>query len=191
MSLRRATGADGTPSICGAKTRQQTPCQGQPMPNGRCRMHGGRSNVGIAVATFRHGRYSKYLPSHLLVQYQHALTDPERLVLEDELALTDATIQALLPRFAEPAVREEIGAAIERRRKLVESERKRLIALGQYLTREQALAYTSALIQAVKRYVTDPETLRSVVAEFARLTGPAHPAGTAPAGRLPTGAPGA
>jgi hypothetical protein len=28
---------------CGAKTRRGTACQGPAMPNGRCRMHGGKS----------------------------------------------------------------------------------------------------------------------------------------------------
>lgn len=28
---------------CGAKTRAHTPCQAAAMPNGRCRLHGGRS----------------------------------------------------------------------------------------------------------------------------------------------------
>lgn len=28
---------------CGANTRRATPCQSPAMPNGRCRMHGGKS----------------------------------------------------------------------------------------------------------------------------------------------------
>jgi len=28
---------------CGARTRRMTPCQSPAMPNGRCRMHGGKS----------------------------------------------------------------------------------------------------------------------------------------------------
>ena len=28
---------------CGAKTRKGTPCRSPAMPNGRCRMHGGKS----------------------------------------------------------------------------------------------------------------------------------------------------
>jgi hypothetical protein len=31
------------PKICGAKTRQGTPCQKTPLANGRCRLHGGKS----------------------------------------------------------------------------------------------------------------------------------------------------
>ncbi len=51
---------------CGAKTRQGTSCQAPAMPNGRCRMHGGKSTgprteAGLARcrrARYRHGRYS-------------------------------------------------------------------------------------------------------------------------------------
>lgn len=40
---------------CGAKTRKGTPCKSPAMPNGRCRMHGGKS-TGAPV---KHGRYTK------------------------------------------------------------------------------------------------------------------------------------
>jgi hypothetical protein len=40
---------------CGAKTRKGTPCMNGAMPNGRCRMHGGKS-TGRPV---KHGRYTK------------------------------------------------------------------------------------------------------------------------------------
>lgn len=51
---------------CGAKTRAGTPCKGQPIPNGRCRMHGGastgpRTQEGlerIRKARTKHGGYS-------------------------------------------------------------------------------------------------------------------------------------
>ncbi|MDP7098055.1 MAG: HGGxSTG domain-containing protein [Rhodospirillales bacterium] len=47
---------------CGAKTRRETPCQSAAMPNGRCRMHGGKSPgapCGPANGNYRHGRYTK------------------------------------------------------------------------------------------------------------------------------------
>ena len=46
--------------ICGAKTRSGNPCKGRPMPNGRCRMHGGCSLAGVDSPRFTHGRYSRY-----------------------------------------------------------------------------------------------------------------------------------
>ncbi len=37
------TAQDPMQCRCGARTRAGTPCLGRPMPNGRCRMHGGCS----------------------------------------------------------------------------------------------------------------------------------------------------
>ncbi len=45
---------------CGAKTRRGTPCQSPAMPNGRCRMHGGKS-PGAPKGNrnaWKHGHYS-------------------------------------------------------------------------------------------------------------------------------------
>ena len=45
---------------CGARTRSQTQCQSPAMPNGRCRMHGGKS-PGAPRGNrnaWKHGHYS-------------------------------------------------------------------------------------------------------------------------------------
>jgi hypothetical protein len=45
---------------CGAKTRKGTACLGPAMPNGRCRMHGGKS-TGAPKGNqnaLKHGRFS-------------------------------------------------------------------------------------------------------------------------------------
>ena len=45
---------------CGARTRKGSPCQAPAMPNGRCRMHGGKSRgapKGNRNA-LKHGRYT-------------------------------------------------------------------------------------------------------------------------------------
>jgi hypothetical protein len=52
---------------CGAKTRRGTSCKAPAMPNGRCRMHGGKSTgprtpEGLERsrrANWKHGHYSK------------------------------------------------------------------------------------------------------------------------------------
>ena len=51
---------------CGAKTRQGKPCKASAMPNGRCRMHGGKSTgprtpegfEKSRKANWKHGLYS-------------------------------------------------------------------------------------------------------------------------------------
>ena len=60
------TGDPGTAPRCGAKTRQGNACQAPAMPNGRCRLHGGKSTgprtpEGLARsqrARWKHGGYS-------------------------------------------------------------------------------------------------------------------------------------
>jgi hypothetical protein len=45
---------------CGARTRSGSPCQSGAMPNGRCRMHGGKS-PGAPKGNqnaYKHGKYS-------------------------------------------------------------------------------------------------------------------------------------
>jgi hypothetical protein len=44
-------------AICGARNRSGSPCQARPMPNGRCRMHGGATPGGVASPHFKQGRY--------------------------------------------------------------------------------------------------------------------------------------
>jgi hypothetical protein len=46
---------------CGAKTRAGMPCRSPAMPNGRCRMHGGKSPGAPRGNTnaWKHGNYSE------------------------------------------------------------------------------------------------------------------------------------
>lgn len=60
---------------------------------------------------------------------------------------------------------------IERRRKLVESERKRLVEAQQVVAVDQALALLGLMVEAVRRHVRDDDTLDAIVGEYARLTG--------------------
>lgn len=61
---------------------------------------------------------------------------------------------------------EEITDLIERRRKLVDSERKRLLDAQQYITVEQALGFAHAVMASVKQHVTDYDTLKSIAADL-------------------------
>ena len=48
--------------LCGARTRSGSPCRTPGMPNGRCRLHGGKScgaPVGEGNGNWRHGRWTK------------------------------------------------------------------------------------------------------------------------------------
>lgn len=196
-------------TVCGAKTRAGTPCQNYAMPNGRCRMHGGKSLNGIAATDQRAGlKYSKYLPGRLLDRYQTAVNDSELLELRQEVALIDTRLTDLLKRVdtgesgklwadtlatwedMKTAVSErdkkkqqqaaakldgligkgaadyqawsEIQTTIEQRRRLVESERKRLVEMQQYITSQQAMTLVAAMIGIIKENVRDRDALQNI-----------------------------
>lgn len=44
---------------CGARTRSGSPCKAPAMPNGRCRMHGGKSLSGAAHGRYTHGNFTR------------------------------------------------------------------------------------------------------------------------------------
>lgn len=218
------------PMQCGAKTRSGVPCRTRPMANGKCRMHGGKSLAGPASGTWVDGRHSKILPKRLIDDYHAGRCDPDKLALEDELALLDARINDLLSRVDsgesgqlwkdlakavaafegakragdrvgvvtatqamvglvkhghdDAAAWQDVVGLIERRRRLVESERKRLVEAQQMIGADQALAMMGILVESVRQHVTDPAALRAVVDTFARLTGRPIPTAEPP---LPAG----
>lgn len=66
------------------------------MPNGRCRIHGGKTPSGAAVKHFRTGRYARSVPVRLAADYDTARSDADLLALRDEIALLDARLNDLL-----------------------------------------------------------------------------------------------
>jgi hypothetical protein len=84
---------------CGAKTRRGTECQQPAMPNGRCRLHGGKIPSGIGSPHFKHGRYSDFMPERLLSGYARMVRDPELLNQRDEIALLDSMIFEVLKKL--------------------------------------------------------------------------------------------
>ena len=181
-----------------------------------CRMHGGTVPAGPASPAWKDGRHSRVLPKRLLDDYQASLADPDRLVLNAEIAIIDARINELLQvvdtqesgriwselhkqataleaaqkakdtmtaskaqfmiltliteGHAEWTAWTDVITLIDRRRKLVESERKRLVEAQKMIAVDQALAMMGLLIESVRKHVHDDDALRAVVAEFARLS---------------------
>lgn len=198
---------------CAAKNRRGDPCK-QPAINGtsKCRYHGGASLVGVASPTFKHGRYSKHLPSRLAERYGEALSDPQLLELRDEIALVGTRQGELLERLDngltpakwfsaqaayrdlviainqrdqeeyqaaidrlgsaldatenEGAIWDEVIALSEQRRKLAESEQKRLVAMQQMITTEQAMALLARVTESIRKHVSDPSILAAVASDL-------------------------
>lgn len=85
--------------ICGAKKRDGGTCMQPAMSNGRCRLHGGKTPRGMLAGSYRHGKYSKYLPAGLKEEYEAFLANPDRLHLDDELSLIALRIAKLSQRI--------------------------------------------------------------------------------------------
>lgn len=102
-------------------------------------------------------------------QYVKLKDDPsKRLEAFAAFSLCESLIeQGLSDRFAWA----EIGGLIEQRRKLVESETKRLKDLQQNITAERAMLLIRAVADVVKKHVTDPKQLAAISADLVQLTG--------------------
>lgn len=121
-----------------------------------------------------HGRYSKHLPERLAGKFQDAMRDPNLLDLRSEVALLDIRIGELVEALGGDVPDHESWSAIvgllESRRKLVDSEHKRMVAMQQTITAEKALVLLAAVVDVIRRHVTDRETLASISHDIRALT---------------------
>jgi hypothetical protein len=91
--------------------------------------------------------------------YRKGLSDPELLVLRDEISLCDARKKQLLARVErcdpededkQDALWKQINKLQEQGRKLRGTELERLVKLQQYVTKERAIAFTRAVASSVQ-----------------------------------------
>jgi hypothetical protein len=164
---------------------------------------------------FKHGKYSRFLPSRLFATYQDAAHDPQLLELRRDIALTDARIVDLLQRVdtgesgaiwrqaqaamaqfrraqaqgdveampralgqvdrlltqghADYAAWDEVLALIEQRRKLVESEQKRVTTATEGLTVERAMTMLAQVVGIIERHVSDRGILQRIALDMQAL----------------------
>jgi hypothetical protein len=194
---------------CGALVvKKGRPCTRAAMANGRCQVHGGMTPHGVASPHFKHGRYSKYLPTRLADRYEEAERDPNLLRLDGEIALIDVRLRTVLDGLgrgespdlwellqeawtnyedgqanaidriggiiaqgiAEQHTWKELRSLIRDRVRLVESERKRLVELNQMITAEQAMLFMAAVVDTVRRYVSDRDALARISHDLRALS---------------------
>lgn len=80
------------------------------------------------------------------------------------------TIEGLIVRgLADYAAWQDISQTLEQRRRLVESERKRLVEMQQMITTEQAMVMLSAIVDTVRRHVSDRSALAAISADITKL----------------------
>lgn len=83
--------------LCNGHTTAGELCKGLAVEGKtKCRKHGGLSPSGMLSATYKHGRYSKHLPTKLAQRYQEALSNPRLLSLDSDVALMEARLAQLL-----------------------------------------------------------------------------------------------
>lgn len=85
------------PKCNGRSRRTGLPCKNFPV-SGRlqCRLHGGKSLMGIAHRNFKHGKLSRYLPDRLVENFKEAYKDANLLELRAELSLVDSRVLELV-----------------------------------------------------------------------------------------------
>jgi len=153
---------------CGAKTRQKEP-DGTPKrcsqpgdgAGGRCRYHGGRSLSGPANAAWRHGGRSKHLPAKAAERFLEGMQDKNLMRLRQDVALVEMLITGLsakLPRAGAPSERIErrLVNLIDQRRRLIESEHRRLDTLRQNVSLAQFLATMRIVAEIIREFVEEP-----------------------------------
>lgn len=143
------------------------------MANGRCRLHGGKSLAGVAAPAFRHGRYSRVLPTGLADVYHRLLATDDLVALHDELALLQARVAELCARLDDGgdarAIWEEVRATVDQLRRVAEVELKRRRDAREVLTAEQALALAAALAETVNTHVHDRALRAAIGRDLDRL----------------------
>lgn len=92
-----------------------------------------------------------------------ALTKAQRSGDTEATAASMDDLADLITRgWNDYAAWEEVQELVDQRRKLVETERKRLVDMQQMITSEQAVMLVTSVVEAVKRHVDDTETLHRI-----------------------------
>lgn len=161
---------------CGAKLRNKDAhCRAPAMANGRCRIHGGKSPRGVDGARYVHGRYSRYAPTKLSQRIDAAENDPDLISNRAELALLTVRAQELLQKAANDGdssdAWEELYNVLDLRRRVNDTERRRLVDLNQMVPVEQVYVLLGQIYDVIQEHVTDRRILAAIGESFRALTG--------------------
>lgn len=182
-------------------------------------MHGGKSPRGPVSASFRHGRYSNYLPERYRAAFFAALQDPSTDDLRPSMALLEARETELLGRLsteesgaawrqarsalsrlraanaagdasgmlsalgdlervvgvglADEKVWREVLDTMEQRRKLVDTQRRRVESAGAYMTMPEVMALMGQVVRVVLENVEERDARLAISEQVRRVLLPA------------------
>jgi hypothetical protein len=151
----------------------------------RCYRHGGKTPVGLESPHTVTGMRSKYLrrvhpgrgaflPEGLFELYETARTDPELLKIRNDVALAEAmlahyTSQLHDHRAVTARQQHRILSLMEHRRKLIETEAKRLKDLHQMISLDKYINQMTVVGNIIRKHLTDlPEVLDALHADLQR-----------------------
>lgn len=79
---------------------EQRQCRNRAQP-GRttCKWHGGNTPAGIDSVHYKHGKYSRHLPTNVRKRYLAAIEDPDLLSLKNDIAVTESRILELMEKI--------------------------------------------------------------------------------------------
>lgn len=153
---------------CGKKLRGSDPpryCTQWPVKGGTaCRFCGGKSPKGAASPHYKHGRYSRHLPTDLRKKYVEAMGDKELISLRDELGILTTRMMTLMEKLSKTDAEPPWSQLVkEWDRMLNVREKGDGDALEKSLTRIETLIRTGREATRVQKEVW--EELRALVQE--------------------------
>lgn len=105
---------------------------------------------------------------------QQAQRDKDAAGVQQSLAEIGALIRQGIGAYA---ARDETMGLVERRRRLVESEQKRRVAMQDMVTTEQFLLFLGRVTASVRRHVDNPAALKAIAADIGAIYGAEDDAG--------------
>ena len=158
--------------LCGAKTRQGTPCARRPARGRkRCRLHGGATPRGRASPHFKTGEYSKFLPDRVIGRYEAAETDLHLRSLRQDIAILQVRIRELCRqvRSGSPGnkpIWDMLAKAIMLKTRIIGQESRLLVGKRQMISVEEVMVLVAAIFDVIQRHVSDRKTKAAIYEEL-------------------------
>jgi hypothetical protein len=158
--------------LCGAKTRGGGKCKKPAMPNGRCKLHGGKTPSGTDSVHFKHGLYSKVFHGRMAERFADADADKTPLDLLAELKIQRAMLAERIDQVsAQPTPKADdlksvtfLADAVVRTAATIAKTRN-----DTALTIAEVKFLQVGMMRLIEKYVTDPNRQRDFVNELRTL----------------------
>lgn len=176
---------------CGARTRSGTPCRKAAMPNGRCRLHGGKTPSGPDSPHYRHGRYANVFKGQLAEKFSAAQGEEKPLDLLPELQVQRTLLAQYIERVsnkASPGIND-----LKNISDLVDDVVRTAATIAKVrnetaLTIAEIKFIQDGMMRLMEKYVPNPDARRNFIGELRSLIPGRSDAGEEEVETLPAGA---